>query len=219
MNFQMRKRMEIFEFGKSIYDSFQDLCTTQISSIPGTSAPCQASMSAGEVLLEGIVFSVHLILDISEQIYAEVVDVQDGDYEDDRHQTTYENVITNNGNIITTFYATQQLKVMLGEISDGIANIEEDLEEEEQRRRLNEIDCVNVTGVGWKLGCTNVTCEDPARLCDGSYNFPYIAYLKGGELEQFDNDASLLLSLAASTLHLPSLAGCDDLDSDGDAKQ
>ena len=94
-------------------------------------------------------------------------------YEDDRQDTLYQNIITNHGNIITTFAATQQLKVMLGEISVGLAK-----DDEEERRRLSN--CKD-TLKGWEHPCTEVSCQNPARFCDGSHNYPYVAYLRGGE--------------------------------------
>mmetsp|Transcript_14030 Transcript_14030/g.41087 ORF Transcript_14030/g.41087 Transcript_14030/m.41087 type:complete len:409 (+) Transcript_14030:3459-4685(+) len=76
---------------------------------------------------------------------------------------------------------------MLGEISDGIAELAE--EEEEQRRRMMENGCKS-TADGYTNPCDKVSCEDPTRFCDGSFNFEYVAFLRG--------------------------AGCDELDSDGD---
>ena len=31
------------------------------------------------------------------------------------------------------------------------------------------------------IGCSKVSCQDPKKLCDGSWNYPHIANLKGGE--------------------------------------
>ena len=31
------------------------------------------------------------------------------------------------------------------------------------------------------IGCSKVSCQDPKRLCDGTWNYDYIAYLMGGE--------------------------------------
>ncbi|KAL3768372.1 hypothetical protein ACHAW5_005210 [Stephanodiscus triporus] len=42
-------------------------------------------------------------------------------------------------------------------------------------------------------GCAKVSCQDQKRLCDGTWNYDYIAYLMG--------------------------AGCDNIDSDGDGEQ
>ena len=103
------------------------------------------------------------------------MDEQWRDYGDDRRVSIYENVITLHGNIIASFYATQELKVLLGEFSEAIA---EEEEEEDRRRRLS--DCVS-TAQGYSTDCSTVSCEDPTRMCDGSINFPYVASLKGGE--------------------------------------
>ena len=104
------------------------------------------------------------------------MDGQDGDYSGDRSNSIYENVITNHGNIIATFYATQQVKVMLGELADAMAD-EED--EDDRRRRLS--DCVSTAHGYSSTDCSAVSCEDPTRMCDGSFNFPYVASLEGGE--------------------------------------
>lgn len=105
--------------------------------------------------------------------------------------TIYQNVVTNHGNIVTTFSAIQQLKVLLGEISEGLAADREE-EEEEATRRL-QTDCESTKDGNLNIftfNCTKRSCEDPSRVCDGTYYYPYVAALKG--------------------------AGCDDLDSDGD---
>ena len=106
-------------------------------------------------------------------------------YEDDRQDTLYQNIITNHGNIITTFAATQQLKVMLGEISVGLAK-----DDEEERRRLSN--CKD-TLKGWEHPCTEVSCQNPARFCDGSHNYPYVAYLRGGEKFPHYQSSSLII--------------------------
>lgn len=31
------------------------------------------------------------------------------------------------------------------------------------------------------IGCSKVSCQDPKKLCDGSWNYPHIANLMGGE--------------------------------------
>ena len=31
------------------------------------------------------------------------------------------------------------------------------------------------------IGCSKVSCQDPKKLCDGSWNYLHIAYLMGGE--------------------------------------
>ena len=98
-----------------------------------------------------------------------------------RQYSIYKNVITNHGNIITTFQATQQLKIMLGEVSDGVKEANEALLED-KNRRLQLEDCVNTTSAdGFKRGCNQTSCEDITKLCDGSPNYPYIATLRQGE--------------------------------------
>ena len=78
------------------------------------------------------------------------------------------------GNIITTFHATQQLKLMLGEISEGLAEDDHD-----DGRRLTE--CINTTfGVFEMPPCSLPSCQDPSKLCDGSNKYQHIAYLMQG---------------------------------------
>ena len=60
-----------------------------------------------------------------------------------RQEAIYANVITNHGNIIQTFYATQQLKVMLGDIGEGLEGDRED--RDDQRRRLQEENCIDTS--------------------------------------------------------------------------
>ena len=59
---------------------------------------------------------------------------------------------------------------MLGEISDGIADL---AEEEDERRQRMLVECVS-TANGYFRDCTSPSCEDPARFCDGTFNYPYV---------------------------------------------
>ena len=135
-----------------------DLCTVAISAIPATSLACTGPVAAGLFTSATIKFALRVAVDISERIYKEIVNAQNGAYAGDRLMSMYENIITNHGNIITTFMATQQLKVMLGEISEDLANDDED---EEERRRLSG-SCIT-TENGFVLGCDKPSCEDPKR--------------------------------------------------------
>ena len=147
-------------------------------------AICFAVGNTLKVVFPVLIYAVELSLDIAQKIYDEVVDGGNANYESERQTAIYENSILNARNVITTFHATQQLKVMLGDISEGLEGIRED----ENGRRLQtqcselspECTCVS-TNDGFQLGCSIPSCEDPTRLCDGSYNYQYIATLLTGE--------------------------------------
>jgi hypothetical protein len=147
-------------------------------------ALCFGLGNTAQVFFPVLIYAAELSLDIAQKIYDEVVDEGDANYESERQTAIYENSILNARNVITTFHATQQLKVMLGDISEGLEGIRED----ENGRRLQtqcselspECTCVS-TNDGFQLGCSIPSCEDPTRLCDGSYNYQYIATLLTGE--------------------------------------
>uniref|UniRef100_A0A7S4M8E9 Uncharacterized protein n=1 Tax=Odontella aurita TaxID=265563 RepID=A0A7S4M8E9_9STRA len=187
LNAGLEAAIEIYEYAQSVSSGAAVLCTISISCVPGSSAPCTVPAQTVKFSFDLLVKITKQVVSISKKIFDVVVDGQNFRFAGDRQKAIYENVITNHGNIITTFHATQQLKVMLGEISDGIAELAE--EEEEQRRRMMENGCKS-TADGYTNPCDKVSCEDPTRFCDGSFNFEYVAFLRG--------------------------AGCDELDSDGD---
>lgn len=190
-NFAVSKAIEIADFTIDQFEAAQILCTIAISFVPGTSGPCQIPAHVGRLIFEILFLTLSLAIDVSEKIYSEIVDGQNGNFEDDRQQSIYENVITNHANIRVVFAASQQLKVMLGEISEGLR---EEEEEEELRRRLTA-DCIS-TSDGFQADCSKPSCEDPARICDGSFNFNYTAYLKGGKRRQWTLGLDLLRVLS-----------------------
>ena len=156
-------------------------------------ALCFGLGNTAQVFFPVLIYAAELSLDIAQKIYDEVVDEGDANYESERQTAIYENSILNARNVITTFHATQQLKVMLGDISEGLEGIRED----ENGRRLQSNSCVYTEGSElspectcvstndgfqlFQLGCSIPSCEDPTRLCDGSYNYQYIATLLTGE--------------------------------------
>lgn len=152
---------------------------------------CKALGNGLKAVFPVLIYAAELALELSQKIYDEVVDEGDADYESERQTAIYENSILNARNVITTFHATQQLKVMLGDISEGLEGIREG---ENDRRLLQSNSCVYTEGSelspectcvstndGFQLGCRIPSCEDPTRLCDGSYNYQYIAALLTGE--------------------------------------
>lgn len=171
----LSKLLAAFDFYKEQTKSAQLICTVAISMAPGTSAPCQIAATTVKTVNVILEFIGRQAMDISQRIYDEVVGGKNSAYAGERQESIYENAIANHGNIITTFYATQQLKVMLGEISDGIAE-----EREDENRRLAVDDCDEISPP-YRFPCNKVSCADPTRYCDGGFNYPYIAFLKGGE--------------------------------------
>ena len=153
---------------------------------------CLAAPTVLERLAKFFVFAAETAFDISERIYGELCTSDGVDFarQQGRQEAIYENTITNHGNIIQTFYATQQLKVMLGDISEGLDGDRED--RDDQGRRLLLENCIDTTAGYLSPPCAQSSCQDPTKLCDSSNNYPYIA--------------SLIQ------------AGCNDLDSDGSGK-
>jgi hypothetical protein len=116
------------------------------------------------------IYITQLATDISEQVYAEIVDEQDSDTKKEQDSAVYQNVITTHGNVIAVGQLVEQLLTIHGVARTGGGF---------SRRRLQEIDCISMT-----LGnCTTKKplCEDPTQLCDGSVNYKYISQLKSGE--------------------------------------
>lgn len=147
----------------------------------GVTFPCYPVFVASEGIQQLVIGLIKIAISISEHFYSEIATPSNVEnlsgFERDRQDSMYNNIITNFNNIITTFKATQQLKTMLGEIAEGLD------EETDGRRRLQE-SCYNTTENGF--GCPELatpipSCEDISRLCDRSYNYPYIAYQSQGE--------------------------------------
>ena len=170
-----------------------------VTTFGGIKAICQTPALLLRVITETLVFASDVVLGISEQVYGEQATPSDQEGETEfikgRQDAIYENVITNHGNIITTFKSTLQLKQLLGGVLD---NQEEDEEgNDPTRRRLQSKSCVFeeigsdctcvLTGdSGYVPGCTKPACEDIRRLCNGAFNYKYIADQRQGE---FSNHA------------------------------
>lgn len=180
-NFALTKVVDTLVLAKELYDNSKFSCMTLVGPVPGASTPCIVPLTVLGVLRDAAAFAVKTALSISGKLYTEIVDKKvNGAYAADVTMSMYENIITANKNLFTTFAATQQLKVMLGEISEGLDKADE---EEETRRRLQG-DCTPTDTTGFlKAGtCTDRSCDDPARFCDGSFYYPFIAEQRGGEL-------------------------------------
>ena len=148
---------------------------------------CEISTFPLKAAFPTLIFAAETVLDVADRAYNEVCEpngaIWETNYQEARQDAIYNNAITNGRNIITTFAATQQLKVMLGDVQAGL---EADREErDDQGRRLQSDDCVDTPSGFLTAPCSEVTCQDPARLCDGSYNYPYISGLVTGKCTLF----------------------------------
>lgn len=185
----MEKTLDFLEDQEKAVKIVYKVCTTLISFVVGSSAPCTIPVTVLETIIKVIYYVLKVAHVISKILFGKIVEKQNRKYEIERQKSIYENVITNHGNIITTFYATQQLKVMLGEISEGIAKDEED-----ENRRLALADCVDANSFVYP--CDKLLCDDPTKYCDGGPNYPLIAGLKGGKSASGNRFSGTLVSYA-----------------------
>ena len=192
--FGLQKALETVKFAKEQTESSSTVC----DAIPCTLVPglgcSDLAKSLCKVPPAGLGFSfttasfaAELALSIADRTYNERCEpngaIWETNYQEIRQNAIYNNAITNGRNIITTFAATQQLKIMLGDVQAGL---EADREErDDQGRRLQSDDCVDTPRGFLTAPCSEVTCQDPARLCDGSYNYPYISGLVTGKCTLF----------------------------------
>jgi hypothetical protein len=139
-----------------------------------------------------ISFACQLALDISEHVYAEIVDEQDDDAAKDQAAAVYENVITIHGNVIATHNLLSRVQTIVSGTNSG-------LKQKGVIRRLQVIDCTNTTLAGYVDNCSKPSCENPTKLCDGSFNYEYISQLEGGEYHNRTMGYLCFLSRAAHT--------------------
>lgn len=202
--FGIRKTLQIVSKNLKLFKDAREKCNL----IPCVPIPFGGCTDLGKVLCKitieiaitifGVLeLTTEILLDVLERVYVAKCtpsdDVWESSYQLARQDAIYNNAITNGRNIITTFYATQQLKIMLGEISDGL---EADREERDnqRRRRLQSVPCTyteeldlsDCTCVDTSRGfspapCGVISCQDENRLCDGSYNYPLISELATGK--------------------------------------
>lgn len=158
---------------------------------------CKVPIATLKIVMEITLEALSIASDIEERLYSELCTPADDKietvYQELRQDAIYSNVIANARNTITIFAATQQLKVMLGDVQAGL---EADREErDDQRRRLLQsfpctyteylvlpgCTCVVTTGGFQPAPCSTISCQDENRLCDGSYNYPLISGLITGK--------------------------------------
>ena len=167
-NFALRKVIETLQFVVALLSKGEFMCTASV--LAPLAVSCAAPIAALSMTAETGIYITQLAIDISEQVYAEIVDGQDGDAASEQDSAVYQNVITTHGNVIAVGQLVEQLLTIHGVARTGGGF---------SRRRLQEIDCISMT-----LGnCTTKKplCEDPTQLCDGSVNYKYISQLKNGE--------------------------------------
>ena len=127
-------------------------------------------------------------ISISEYIYKETVGVQNAKHASSISNSIYENAITNAQNIQTTFKAVQQVKQMLGEVTDTLNDLTEALEEGDPktRRLLGIEECdTNAKCKGPDRLCE---CDDPTRTCDCLPNWLFISKQPNAGCDEFDSD-------------------------------
>ncbi len=171
-NFALRKSMEVFLHIGELSGSGYDLCMAACTVVTPICPIC-IPFTVVDIITENAIFAVLLALDISEHVYAEIVDGQDGDAAAEQDSATYLNVITTHGNVIAVGQLVENLLTIHGVPKTGSGF---------SRRRLQVIDCISMT-LGNDYNCTTKKplCEDPTKLCDGSINYKYISQLKRGE--------------------------------------
>ena len=177
VNYALRKSIEIIDFIVQSLDTSSDVCEYVAAPFLATGM-CVAPKIAEEIA-NGIIYAISLSLDLSEVLYAELVDERDDEFRGEKINDVHANVITVNGNVISIFNTVEHLRVLLGGIQDGLAD-----DEGEKNRRLQSIDCISTVN-GYTLQCNKPSCEDPIRLCDGSFNYMYISQLKSGKFTRF----------------------------------
>jgi hypothetical protein len=170
-NYALGKSIEVFEHVQGLLESLNDVCMSLCTVALVSSCPVCVPFGFLGSITENAIFAVVLALDISEHVYAEIVDGQDGDAAAEQDSAVYENVITIHGNVIATHNLLSQVRTIVSGLQTGASS----------RRRLQVIDCTNTTLAGYVDNCSKPSCENPTKLCDGSFNYEYISQLEGGE--------------------------------------
>ncbi len=191
-NHALGKSIEGLSFARSLLQTGYDSCMAVCDAGMATVCPiCVYFMIVG-VITESATFSVVLALDMSEHVYAEIVDGQDGDAAAEQDSAVYKNVITIHKNV----YATHTL---MSHVYDIVTGTNTGLKQKGFIRRLQVIDCTNTTLAGYVDNCSKPSCENPSKLCDGSFNYEYISQLEGGEYHNRTMGYLCILSRAAHT--------------------
>ena len=188
-NYALGKSIEVFEHVQGLFQSAYDACMANCDAGVVTVCPVCNLPVVFDIVTENAIFAVVLALDISEHVYGEIVDGQDGDAAAEQDSAVYENVITIHGNVIATHNLLSQVRTIVSGLQTGASS----------RRRLQVIDCTNTTLAGYVDNCSKPSCENPTKLCDGSFNYEYISQLEGGEYHNRTMGYLCILSRAAHT--------------------
>jgi hypothetical protein len=170
-HFALQKSIESLSFIRSLLQTTYDICMTFCP--PAGCNWCNFPMVVG-IATETVVFALVLVMAISEKVYAEIVDGQDGDAAAEQDAAVYKNVLTIHQNLGFTFKTLKDVLTIVTGTDIGLKN-------KGVIRRLQVIDCINTTLVGYVDNCSKPSCENPTKLCDGSYNYEYISQLERGE--------------------------------------
>jgi hypothetical protein len=101
-NFALRKSIEVFLHVEGLTGSAYDMCMAASTVAMVSACPACIPFTVVDIITETAKFAILLALDISEQVYAEIVDGQDGDAAAEQDSATYQNVIITHGNVIAT---------------------------------------------------------------------------------------------------------------------
>ena len=140
-NFALRKSIEVFLHVEGLTGSAYDLCMAASTVAIVSSCPVCIPHAVIDIISETLKFAAVLALDISEHLYAEIVDGQDGDAAAEQDAAVYENVITIHGNVIATHNLLLQVQKIVTGTESGLRN-------KGIIRRLQVIDCINTTLAG-----------------------------------------------------------------------
>ena len=184
-HFALQKSIESLSFVRSLLQTTYDLCMTHCVAPCGY---CLIPMVLG-LFTETATFALVLVMAISEHLYAEIVDGQDGDAAAEQDAAVYKNMIITHSNLGFIHTQLDNVYKIVSGSQTGASS----------RRRLQVIDCINTTLAGYVDNCSKPSCENPTKLCDGSYNYEYISQLERGESHSRTMGFLCILSHVAHT--------------------
>jgi hypothetical protein len=191
-NFALQKAIEVFQHVQGIFDKTYDACMSSCDAGFFTFCPVCSIPVSFNFIATNLAFAVKVALDISEKVYEEIVDSQDSAATAEQDSAVYENVITIHGNVIA-------MHKNLDNVFKIVTGIDTGLKKKQVIRRLQVINCTNTTLSGYVDNCSKPSCENPTKLCDGSFNYHYISQLAGGEYHNRTMGYLCILSCAAHT--------------------
>ena len=112
-NFALRKSIEVFEHVLGLFTTSNEICMAVTTVAIISSCPVCITFGIGGAITETAKFAIVLAIDISEQVYKETVDSQDGDAAADQDSAVYENVITIHGNVIATHNILKNVEIFI----------------------------------------------------------------------------------------------------------